>query len=129
MSHKQRSIGERLAKHSFTGIAIDGKEDLVETIIQFYEYRQASIGEGTENAMECLENDRCLLVGFNIDLKRKAHKQLWSDVANMSLGKPLTRQLMRKCLLELREKELFALLGIASQNTLKELVNHKPKKV
>ena len=115
---QKRSIGDRLASHCITGVADGGREQLVDTILDWYEHRQALLNDN-ENAMDCVENDRCLLVGYFIDLTDKSHKALWNDVAAMSLGKPATRARMRSCLLELKEKELLALLGIAVQSTLK----------
>ena len=115
---QKRSIGDRLASHRITGVAEGGRERLVDTILDWYEHRQTLLNDG-ESAMDWVDNDRCLLVGYFVDLTDKSHKALWGDVAAMSLGKPATRARMRSCLLELQEKELLALLGIAVQSTLK----------
>ena len=120
------SLGARLARNQITGVAIGGRAQLVTSILNWYEYRAKRDGE-LEEAMANLENDMCLLVGFRCDLmnenKTKALR-LWDDVAALTLTTPtLTRELLYSTLMKFREKELFALLGIAVQPVVTQPCN------
>jgi hypothetical protein len=106
-------IGEMLAQHSFRNVAAGGKDALVESIFTMYERIH-----GAQDALQCIENDRCLLVGTFLELHSDYQKSLWSKVASLSIGKPLTRSLIKEGLLLFHEKELFALLGIALHSYL-----------
>lgn len=119
------SIGDRLSRHSIQGVAEGGREQLIDTIIGYYQVR-ANQSRQPDEAMNNLENDLCLLVGYRCDLMANADitaLQLWDEVLGMTVKETtLTPKLMRASLQRVHEKELLALLGIAVQRDTQSIL-------
>ena len=119
------SIGDRLSLHSIEGVAEGGREQLIDTIIEYYVVR-AKQDNTPDEAMNNLENDVCLLAGYRCDLMANADTsalQLWDEVLGMTLKETtLTTKLMRASLLRVHEKELLTLLGIAVQHDIQSIL-------